>query len=236
MNVPPIPDFVVLPDVALERAPVLLERLAPQAPIPELLAAPTPQFAPEASEPAHAAGLSLSHAAVGAADSAPAQASNGGGNPSPSAGGDTPAPAKAAASDTQQDDKPEVGAQQASKSTPAETDALVTQWFNRGTQNDDLTLLDDILRGDTGVSTQSPSDIAAEWERSHQWLSRYVNLRNGAGDANADGADLSGLSYLGLDDNGFEMPRAVVGLRGVAGHELKAFKGLQEGVKVLGVV
>jgi hypothetical protein len=32
------------------------------------------------------------------------------------------------------------------------------------------------------------------------------------------------------------MPRAVVGLHGVAGHELKAFKGLQEGVKGLGVV
>jgi hypothetical protein len=109
----------------------------------------------------------------------------------------------------------------------------VTQWFARSPQNDDLTLLDEILRGDTSVSKARPGAIAAQWERSHQWLSRYAQARNGSGENGAEGADLSGLSYLGVDDGGFDMPRALVGLRGVAGHEMKTFKGLQEGVKVL---
>jgi hypothetical protein len=233
LNVPPIPDSVVLPDPALEHAPVLAERLAPT---PELLVAPTLLFAPELTAPASASTVGASHAASDSNSNANVNAAAHGGNVPAPTGSDHPGPGNASVNDPTQNDKPGAGVHQEDKTASDETDTLVAQWFDRSPKNDDLTQLDDILRGEETVSSASPGAIAAEWERSHQWLSRYANLRNGAGDSGADGADVSGLSYLGLDDNGFDMPRAVVGLRGVAGHELKAFRGLQEGVKVLGVV
>jgi hypothetical protein len=223
---------VTLPDTALEHPPVLLERLVPQA--PELVASPTPQFLPDAPGAAGAASMRASQPASGAASSAAAQPPKANGSQAPFAGDQSLTPATAAETESPQRDKPDVGAQQAGASAQDESDALVAQWFDRSSRDDDLSLLDDILRGDTGVGTASPGAIAAQWERSHQWLSRYAQARTGAGETGADGAHLSGLSYLGIDEGGFDMPRAMVGLRGVAGHELKAFSGLQEGLKVLG--
>ena len=229
LNNTPMLDGIVLPVAALERSPVLAE----------LLVAPTPKIAPELFAPAGASGgtgLRVSHTATGAGSNAPAQPARSNRSQAPSTGDGSSAPVKATANDPAQNDKPGVEGRKVDKAAQDESDALVAQWFERSSKNDDLTQLDDILRGDEAVSSASPSTIAAEWERSHQWLSRYAQLRNGAGDTGADSADVSGLSYLGLDDSGFDMPRAVVGLHGVAGHELRTFKGLQEGVKVLGAV
>lgn len=53
------------------------------------------------------------------------------------------------------------------------------------------------------------------------------------GEAAADGADLSSLSLLGTGSASYDMPQPVVDLRNVAGHDLKPFRGLQEGVSVL---
>jgi hypothetical protein len=137
-----------------------------------------------------------------------------------------PTPAQAAAIASVQDDQPEVRAQQIGQPPAPISDALVAQWFERSAQNDDLTLLDDILRGDEGDSTARPSAIAARWERTHQWLNRDAK-RSGAGESDVDGAELSGLSYLGIDEHGYDKSHAVVGLRAVTGHDLKVFSGLQ---------
>lgn len=113
-------------------------------------------------------------------------------------------------------------------------EALVEQWFNRRSLHEDLSLLDDVWRGEAPVSAPASGSVAAAWEASHRWLAAQAKARrNQAGNADADGADLSGLSLLGTGSAYYDMPRAVVGLRDVAGHQLKAFRGLREGMNVL---
>ena len=113
-------------------------------------------------------------------------------------------------------------------------EALVEQWFNRRSLHEDLSLLDDVWRGEAPVSAPVSGSVAAAWEASHRWLAAQAKARrNQAGNADADGADLSGLSLLGTGSAYYDMPRAVVGLRDVAGHQLKAFRGLREGMNVL---
>ena len=126
--------------------------------------------------------------------------------------------------------------------TPDPHTTLIDQWFSRDPSNDELTLLDEILRGDSGASAQiqlSSNDISAQWQRSHAYLNQLAG-RPGAGESYPDGADVSGWSNMGLDAGRFAMPggfgRGNVGLRGVAGHEIKSFKGLQEGINPLGAL
>ena len=113
-------------------------------------------------------------------------------------------------------------------------DGLVANWFARGSSHEDLSLLDDIARGE-GAENSSASDaeIAAAWQRSHQWLKGRLNSGSSYGGDDGDGADLGAMSFLGDTGTFIDMPRPVVGLRNVAGHDLKPFSGLQEGVSVL---
>lgn len=112
-------------------------------------------------------------------------------------------------------------------------EGLAANWFNRRSPNEDLSLLDDIARGEDIVNAPSHGSVVAAWEASHRWLSQYANARKDAGEAAGDGADLSGLSMLGSGSASYDMPRAVVGLRNVSGHQLTSFRGLREGVSVL---
>jgi Ca2+-binding RTX toxin-like protein len=205
----------------------------PQA--PELRTAPTPQFTPQRSGPAIAPSIRATHDATAAhLKDAMAQTLAAGGDVSVNTNSigslavnaESPTPDQASASASVLNDQPEVGAQQTDQQATAGTDALIAQWFERSVQNDDLTLLDDILRGDAGDSTARSSALAKEWARTHQWLNRDAK-RTGAGETDVDGAELSGLSYLGMDENDYDKAHAVVGLRAVTGHELKVFSGLQ---------
>ena len=107
-----------------------------------------------------------------------------------------------------------------------EAAALVDQWFESRAQNDDLSQLDDILRGEEGVHSQTQRSIAAEWERTHQWLTRGAAMRSADGTAE-DGAPMPAFPYYAIDHAGNELPRATVSLAEVAGHDLKVFRGLQ---------
>jgi len=124
-------------------------------------------------------------------------------------------------------------ASRANDAPPGATDALIEQWFASHSLNDDLTLLDEIARGEGIVNAPSQGSVVAAWEASHRWLSQYANARKDTGEAAADGADLSGLSLLGTGSASYDMPQSVVGLRNVSGHQLTSFHGLREGVSVL---
>ena len=82
-------------------------------------------------------------------------------------------------------------------------------------------------------SSTSDAATAAAWRRSHYWLDGLFDAPNGAGSDGADGAYLGGMSFLGDSGAFAELPQAAVGLRHVAGHDLKPFSGLREGVSVL---
>jgi hypothetical protein len=110
---------------------------------------------------------------------------------------------------------------------------LVEQWFSRRSPHEDLSLLDNVWRGESNLNAPASGSVAAAWEASHRWLSRHANARAWSGDADAGGAGLAGLSLPGSGDACYDMPRAVVGLRNVSGHDLQSFRGLREGMSVL---
>jgi hypothetical protein len=109
--------------------------------------------------------------------------------------------------------------------TETESSTLITQWFEGMSRNEDLSLLDDILRGDDAIAPRDRSAIAAEWERSHHWLSRNVDARLDDSVTSGDGTGSAAFSYFGMDQL-HEAPRAPIGLAGVAGHEMTVFRGL----------
>jgi Ca2+-binding RTX toxin-like protein len=229
---PPVSDFVTLPDAAIEHLPILPERAASRIQ-PEFLAPPTlvvPLF--ESAPPGAAiAGAHAAHAFEsplrfsGAPESRPASQEPLVGDVLTGSGqwdtrGDAAGAAVASASSNDH-------------ATP-ETDPLIEQWFTRHSWNDDLTLLDEIVRGD-GSASASVNDgpIAEAWRRSHTWLNGYCST--GYSDRNdaLDGSDLGATSLLGDAGPFIDMPLPVVGLRNVAGHDLKLFNGLRDGVNVL---
>jgi hypothetical protein len=114
-------------------------------------------------------------------------------------------------------------------SADSDIDTIAGSWFTRRALNEDLSLLDDILRGE--LSAEEPAAMAAAWETSHRWLSRNAGALADAGATSS--ADLSGLSLLGTGNAVYDMPRATVGLQEVSGHALKSFRGLREGMSVL---
>jgi hypothetical protein len=62
-----------------------------------------------------------------------------------------------------------------------------------------------------------------------------ARFSTGYGDGNdaLDGSDFGAASLLGDTGTFTDMARPVVGLRNVAGHDLKLFNGLRDGVNVL---
>ena len=112
----------------------------------------------------------------------------------------------------------------AKSAADAESAALIAHWFEGASRNDDLSLLDDILRGDDGVALQTRSAIAAQWERTHHWLNRNGDARLGESVTAGDGGSQA-FTYFGMGQP-HETPRAAIGLADVAGHEMKVFSGL----------
>ena len=117
--------------------------------------------------------------------------------------------------------------------TPAaQLSLLADEWFASHAW-DDLSLLDDISRGEftTGSSAYGGS-FEAYWRQSHNWLKRRLLSSSGEDEA-SDGADSRVLSLLNDGSTYTDPMRSPIGLRGVAGHDLKSFTGLREGVYVL---
>jgi hypothetical protein len=114
------------------------------------------------------------------------------------------------------------------------TDAFLDELFARHPWNDDLTLLDEISRGETGAGlSDSNVSIAAQWRRSHAWLTGKLRNGNSEDDSANGGANPESFFFSGDRAAFVDMPRPVVGLRNVAGHDLKSFSGLREGVNIL---
>ena len=129
----------------------------------------------------------------------------------------------AAASTQPQGEAPAIAAQSFAGSGSA---GPIAQWFDGEFANDDLSLLDDILHGEDQIAPQSRSAIAAEWERTHDWLNRHIDRRLGDSATQGDGTAAAAFSYIGIEPFD-DTPRAAIGLAGIAGHEMKVFRGLQ---------
>jgi hypothetical protein len=229
---PPLRDFVTLPEAAVAHLPILPERAASRIP-PEFLAPPAlilPSF--ESSPPGAAvAGAHAAHAFGGTPQSAAAPESRAA-PPKPLV---DDAPTGGGHSDTQGDAVETAVASTSSSddATSHETDPLIEQWFARQALNDDMTLLDDILRGGASANESSTDGtVAAAWQRSHAWLNGRLDTSIGE-DSDASGGYVGATSFLGDTGTFIDMPRPVVGLRNVAGHDLKPFSGLREGMSVL---
>jgi hypothetical protein len=230
---PPIPDFVTLPDAAIEHLPILPERAAARIP-PEFLAPPavvlpsfessTPGAAVAGARAAHAFGSTLQSAGTPEsrlASHEPLVDDTPTGMGASGAQGDAAHIANTTSS-TADDEKPG-------------TDSLFEDWFARHSWNDDLTLLDEIVRGDSSASASvNDGTIAAAWRRSHAWLNGHLNTGYGADNDAFGGSDPGAASLLSDTGTFIDMPRPVVGLRNVAGHDLKLFNGLRDGVNDLG--
>jgi hypothetical protein len=112
--------------------------------------------------------------------------------------------------------------------------ALAEHWFKRQPEDQVLSLLDDIWRGEgSGTIAETNNSAMAAWLAAHRWLTNRVDARKNFSDIEDDGADLSGLSLLEVGNTSYDMPQGEVGLRDVAGHRLHPFRGLREGVSVL---
>jgi hypothetical protein len=107
-------------------------------------------------------------------------------------------------------------------------DRLAKAWFSPLT-NEDLTQLDDIRRADHAINQKNyaPS-IAARWQRVHE---SYGYRSSGESDL-AEGIDVDALPWRS-GAAAFDITRPAVGLGRVAGHELKPFSGLKEGISIL---
>lgn len=230
---PPLPDFLNLPDAAIEHLPILPDRAAPRVPL-ELLTPPTPILTSFLSSPpgAQIAGTWAAHAFGStpqsdmAPESRPASHNTLVDDTSTGSG----------VSDTQGDavHSAYASTSRADDATPGETDTLIEQWFAPHSLNDDLTLLDDIARGESAGNTpEIDASIAAAWQHLHAWLNGSPNTGQGEDSDASGGGYLGATSFLGDTGTFVDMPQPVVGLRNVAGHDLKPFSGLREGVSVL---
>jgi hypothetical protein len=110
---------------------------------------------------------------------------------------------------------------------------IAAEWFTRRSPHEDLSLLDEIGRGEEEAGAPGGSSIVAAWawEASHRWLSR--NADAWADGEHGLGADMAPLSFDGNGNAVYDMPQAIVGLQHVSGHALKSFRGLREGMNVL---
>ncbi|MBI4207825.1 MAG: hypothetical protein HY527_22630 [Betaproteobacteria bacterium] len=224
---PPIQDF---PDAAIEHLPILPDRAPSQIP-PELLTPPAlaltsfvsgpPGAAVAAVYSAHALGSTLQSAATPESRSAPDESLM---DDAPTVGGN---------SDTQGDAVHAVDTSR-NDATPHETDLLIEQWFAGHSLNDDMTLLDEMQSGEPSANgSGTDGAVAAAWHRSHAWLNGWPNAGSGEDNDSVGGGYLGATSFFGDTGTFIDMPRPVIGLRNVAGHDLKPFSGLREGVSVL---
>jgi Ca2+-binding RTX toxin-like protein len=127
------------------------------------------------------------------------------------------------------------GVSSAGRETSTGTNDLIEEWFVRHPWNDDLPLLDEISRGESGVGAPGGNNasMAADWRRSHAWLNGRLHSSIGDGETDGDGVYLDAQSFLGDTSTLFDPPQAAVGLRNVAGHSLESFSGLREGMNIL---
>lgn len=230
---PPIPDFVTLPDAAIEHLPILPDRAAPRIPL-ELLTPPTPILTSLPSSPpgAQTAGTWAAHAfgstpqSAGAPESRPASHNT--------LVDDTPTGSGVSGTQGDAVHAAYASTSRADDAPPGETDSLIEQWFAPHSLNDDLTLLDEIARGESAGNTPDiDASIAAAWQHLHAWLNGSPNTGQGEDSDASGGGYLGATSFLGDAGTFVDMPQPVVGLRNVAGHDLKPFSGLREGLSVL---
>jgi len=114
----------------------------------------------------------------------------------------------------------------------SDADDALAEWFARSPSDDDLSLLDDIARGDLPENySVGDETIARAWRKSHWWLNRRLHGDAGSGDDFEAGA----MGYTLFGDSGMfaDLPRPTVGLQNVAGHQFTRFSGLAEGSSVL---
>lgn len=222
------PEPVPVPRVIPHAPPAITGALSTLSP-DQIRGAPAVSAFGVASRPTPAA---RSAGTPHAADNSPAAAE---GFSSAAASGSNTTEASATSLDaTDRSDAAETGTPAKSDRLAERLDDLIANWFTQRSSDDDLTLLDEIARGESVEnSSASDAEIAAAWQRSHHWLDRLLTAPDGAGGDDAGGADPGAMSFLGDTGTRFDIPRAAVGLRNVAGHDLKPFNGLREGVSVL---
>jgi Ca2+-binding RTX toxin-like protein len=230
---PSTPDFVTLLDAEIELLPILPEPAAAARTPPHFLTPPTLDLSSFAFDPPGAAssGVRRAHAL----ESMPQSAATSGSRPAPHGPlpGDTPAPAGTSAAQGDAVHAAPAATSGKEDTRPRENDSLLDRWLTRHGLNDDLTLLDEITRDEAAANTSTAGGaVAAAWRRSHAWLNGHLSTTDGRDDASAGGY-LEATSFLGHSGTYVDIPRPVVGLRNVAGHDLKPFSGLREGVSIL---
>jgi Ca2+-binding RTX toxin-like protein len=111
---------------------------------------------------------------------------------------------------------------------------LINDWFDKRRHSGDalLSWLEEVRDGSRGVR-EPDAAIRALWEASERWINDHQHADAGRA-GNAHNEDFSALPWLNHQAVEAKSGLAIKGLPALGGHGLESFKGLEEGLRILG--